>query len=138
MPESPLNITQIPAPRVDFIDQRTGLMSREWYRFFINIYNLAGSGNSAASLDDLQVGQAGGGSPDALFELAKTLQDLQFEPAPVAVQPLPVNILAGTGSPNSVVVGYIGDLYLNKSGGASTTLYVKESGSGTNTGWVGK
>jgi hypothetical protein len=44
----------------------------------------------------------------------------------------------GSGSPNSVVVGNPGDLYTNTSGGAGTTLYVKESGTGTNTGWVGK
>jgi len=49
-----------------------------------------------------------------------------------------VAIRTGAGSPNTVVTGNIGDLYLNTTGGASTTLYVKESGAGTNTGWVGK
>ena len=38
------NITQITAPRVDLIDPQTGLMSREWYRFFYNIYTVTGSG----------------------------------------------------------------------------------------------
>jgi hypothetical protein len=47
-------------------------------------------------------------------------------------------VSAGTGSPNSVVSGNPGDLYLNLSGGAGTTLYVKESGTNTNTGWIGK
>lgn len=32
------NITKIPAPRVPLLDQRTGLISREWFRFFNNIY----------------------------------------------------------------------------------------------------
>ncbi len=45
---------------------------------------------------------------------------------------------SGTGSPNGAVVGSPGDLYTNISGGSSTTLYVKESGAATNTGWVGK
>ena len=49
-----------------------------------------------------------------------------------------INVSAGTGSPNSVVSGNPGDLYLNLSGGAGTTLYVKESGTNTKTGWVGK
>jgi len=49
-----------------------------------------------------------------------------------------VSIRTGTGSPNGSVTGNPGDLYLNKSGGAGTTLYVKESGTATNTGWVGK
>jgi len=46
------NITQIPAPRVDFIDQRTGLMSREWYRFFLNLFTLTGSGSNATAIED--------------------------------------------------------------------------------------
>jgi hypothetical protein len=53
---SQTNITNIPSSRVDFIDPRTGLMSREWYRFFLNLFNLTGGGNNATSLDDLQVG----------------------------------------------------------------------------------
>ncbi len=44
---------------------------------------------------------------------------------------------SGTGSPEGVVTAPIGSLYSNKSGGASTTLYVKTSGSG-NTGWTAK
>ena len=257
MPDNPLDITQIPAPRVDFIDKRTGLMAREWYRFFVNIYNLAGGGNSTVSLDDLQVGQVSGASADEFAQVQKTLQDLELQPpvtpsyisytatslanpsakvGPTAVNgsattamrsdaapaldltanytmtgtwtwsytgtgaslylyanstnwqtsigyngsaELAINAIsfsgapslgfyvggnryisitsgnvdiqnsatltingavvrAGTGSPNGAVTGNPGDLYLNKSGGAGTTLYIKESGSGTNTGWVGK
>jgi hypothetical protein len=44
----------------------------------------------------------------------------------------------GTGSPNSVVTGSPGDTYFNQSGGSGTTFYVKESGTATTTGWVGK
>lgn len=43
-------------------------------------------------------------------------------------------ILAGAGSPEGVQTAVVGSLYLRSDGGASTTLYVKESGSG-NTGW---
>lgn len=52
----PNNITQIPALRVPIIDEKTGLMSREWYRFFINIFTLTGDGTNTFSLSDLQVG----------------------------------------------------------------------------------
>jgi len=51
-----LNITNIPAPRVPFIDERTGLMAREWYRFFLNLFVLTGSGNNPVSLEELQIG----------------------------------------------------------------------------------
>jgi hypothetical protein len=47
-------------------------------------------------------------------------------------------VLAGTGAPGGVVVGSIGDLYVDKAGGAATTLYVKESGNNTSAGWVAK
>ena len=289
MAENPPNVTQIPAPRVDFIDKRTGLMAREWYRFFVNLYDIAGGGASAVSLDDLQLSPSGGAAYDSIAEIMKTLQDLQIQPSAIpsaeitysvftssasglapasgggtvnylradgtwatppgtggvtfanptalvgstavngtlttvmrsdaapaidltanytytgqwtfsrasttsalniyanatawqcvlgfagtaefkmdiassatglgvyvsgtkylAVTSGNVSVPAGTfsvngatiqastGSPNGVVTGNPGDMYLNKSGGAGTTLYIKESGSGTNTGWVAK
>ena len=53
---SPLNVTNIPAPRTPIIDANTGLLTREWYRFFLNLFVLTGSGNNPTSLDDLQLG----------------------------------------------------------------------------------
>ena len=46
--------------------------------------------------------------------------------------------LSGNGSPQGAVAANPGSRYINLSGGAGTTYYVKESGTGTNTGWVGK
>jgi hypothetical protein len=46
--------------------------------------------------------------------------------------------LTGNGSPHSVVTANPGSRYVSLSGGAGTTLYIKESGTGTNTGWVAK
>lgn len=43
----------------------------------------------------------------------------------------------GTGSPEGAVSAPIGTIYTRLDGGAGTTLYVKESGTG-NTGWVAK
>jgi len=42
MPDSTQNITKIPAPRVPLLDSRTGLISREWFRFLNNIYVITG------------------------------------------------------------------------------------------------
>jgi len=64
-----LNITQIPALRVPFIDPNTGLISREWYRFLLNLFTLTGSGNNQITLDDIQVGPPAG-QPQNLVELA--------------------------------------------------------------------
>jgi hypothetical protein len=41
---------------VPLIDERTGLIAREWYRFFLNLFNLAGGGSNTTSLTDLQLG----------------------------------------------------------------------------------
>jgi len=46
-------------------------------------------------------------------------------------------VYAGSGSPESVLTAVIGSIYLRSNGGAGTSFYVKESGSG-NTGWVAK
>lgn len=41
-----------------------------------------------------------------------------------------------TGSPEGVITGIVGDLCIRTDGGAGTTLYIKELGTG-NTGWAG-
>jgi hypothetical protein len=46
-------------------------------------------------------------------------------------------LTSGTGSPQGVITATVGSLYVRTDGGANTTLYVKESGTG-NTGWVAK
>jgi hypothetical protein len=45
-----------------------------------------------------------------------------------------VAVFAGSGDPESVITGSIGDIYIRK--GATGRLYVKETGSVTATGWV--
>lgn len=48
-----------------------------------------------------------------------------------------VKILVGPGTPEGAQAAPVGSLCLRTDGGANTTLYVKESGTG-NTGWVAK
>ncbi|MDQ0620090.1 hypothetical protein QFZ33_004114 [Arthrobacter globiformis] len=48
-----------------------------------------------------------------------------------------VNIIAGTGSPEGARSAPVGSVYLRSDGGAATSLYIKETGTG-NTGWVAK
>ena len=50
---SPLNVPITP-PRVSFIDERTGNVSREWYMFFLSLFQLTGGSN--VSLGDVQKG----------------------------------------------------------------------------------
>ena len=48
-----------------------------------------------------------------------------------------VRIFKGYGAPESVITAGVGSLYLRLDGGATTTLYVKTSGTGA-TGWTAK
>lgn len=46
--------------------------------------------------------------------------------------------VAGTGSPAGVLAAPVGTLYRNSTGGTGTSLYVKETGGSTTSGWVAK
>lgn len=48
-----------------------------------------------------------------------------------------IAMTTGSGSPENVLSAPVGSIYLRTDGGAGTTLYVKQSGTG-NTGWAGK
>ena len=49
-----------------------------------------------------------------------------------------LGISRGTGTPEGTVTALVGSLYIRTDGGASTTLYVKESSPTPSTGWVAK
>lgn len=70
--------------------------------------------------------------PENEQELAQFVQQMLDEVAKT------VPIIRGSGSPNGAVVANPGVIYQNTAGGAGVSIYVKESGVGTNTGWVGK
>jgi hypothetical protein len=42
MPNTTANVTKIPSARVALLDTQTGLVSREWFRFFNNVYTISG------------------------------------------------------------------------------------------------
>jgi len=46
--------TQIVPPRVPFTDTRTGTISREWYRFFLHLFDVTGGGSGSVTIPDLQ------------------------------------------------------------------------------------
>ncbi len=75
------NITQIPAPRVPFIDERTGLVSREWFRFLNNQYQLTGGGTTATSIVDLELGLSlSPDTDDITAVLQREIEDLKKAP----------------------------------------------------------
>jgi hypothetical protein len=76
----PTNITKIPASRVGVLDPRTGLMTRDWYRFFFNLFTLTGSGNNPTTLDQLQIGPPDGNA-SSMHMLQQELDGLNMGPA---------------------------------------------------------
>jgi len=75
------NITQIPAPRVPFIDERTGQISREWFRFLNNQFQLTGGGTTQTTISDLELSPAlAANVEDELAVVKGQLDDLQKGP----------------------------------------------------------
>ena len=68
----------------------------------------------------------------ALFDVRRLISDLRAR-----IDALNSVFQTGSGTPEGAVTAPVGTLYLRTDGGAATTLYVKESGTG-NTGWVAK
>lgn len=73
-------------------------------------------------------------TPEGINELNRMLKFLHDV---VAGDGVAQKVYNGVGSPEGVVVAQPGSIYMNLSGGASTSVYIKESGSDA-TGWVAK
>jgi hemoglobin-like flavoprotein len=67
------NILEIIPQRVPLIDQRTGLVSREWYRFFFELFTKIGP--TTFSIEDLQVGPQ---NSEALADAISIAQQAQL------------------------------------------------------------
>ena len=76
-----VDLTNITPPRVPLTDARTGLISREWYRFFLNLFQLTGNGQNTTSLTDLQLGPPTPQQED-LTDIIIDINGLQTQPAP--------------------------------------------------------
>jgi hypothetical protein len=76
---NPVNITNITPPRVQLADPNTGLISREWFRFFQSLFQLTGSGQNDFTLQDLQIGPDGDAASLAAV-LQTEIQNLSVSP----------------------------------------------------------
>lgn len=61
MPNTTPNITKIPSARVALVDENTNLISREWFRFFNNIYIISGGSTQGI----VQIANGGTGASTA-------------------------------------------------------------------------
>jgi hypothetical protein len=76
------NILEIIPPRVPLTDARTGMISREWYRFFFELFTKVGP--TSASIEDLQLGPNTTDVAGAILEAAQQAQLLSLTQAQVA------------------------------------------------------
>lgn len=72
--------TQIPAPRVSIIDPRTGLMSREWFRFFVNLYGLADRTQTDPGVEELKLTPSSSLLESDLAVVQQAIQSLGVTP----------------------------------------------------------
>ncbi len=70
------------------------------------------------------------------FEQDRRAVDADLTAFFLALSRLQKYVLIGNGDPEGSVNGFIGSLFLRLDGSTDTTVYKKESGDGTNTGWV--
>jgi hypothetical protein len=83
------NTTQIPAPRVPFLDERTGQISREWFRFLNNQYQLTGGGTTSTSIADLEITPSlSANVEDELAVLRTQVEDIAKQPPPFELTPV--------------------------------------------------
>ena len=61
MPNTTANVTKIPSARVALIEANTNLISREWFRFFNNVYTISGGATQGVT----QVANGGTGADNA-------------------------------------------------------------------------
>lgn len=80
---NPLSVPITP-PRVAFIDPRTGNVSREWYMFFLSLFQ--STGGSSVSLDDLQKGPPQLTIDEVTVAINRAVGDLTPAPGTVELQ----------------------------------------------------
>ena len=146
-----LNVTNIPAPRVPLLDPATGLISREWYRFFFNLFNLTGAGQTDATWQDLLVAPQFDASTNVvpanvidastgqiaseLASLSGAVQSLQLQPKPLEVHPTPYGSFydtttqTGSVSAGTAVTFNSTDVSAGvRIGSPTSRIYVNEAG----------
>lgn len=103
------NITNIPSSRVDLIDPRTNLISREWYRFFLNLFVLTGGGSNDVTLEELQLGPL---PTDASSQVDALRTEIGVGPPTIP----PQSFTNYSAQPSAIVLGPSPFTYTNNTG----------------------
>ena len=71
-------------------------------------------------------------------QTAQFMEDMRLTVSTIHLLGEGLGVYVGNGSPEGVLAARVGSLYLRKDGGLGATLYVKELGSATSSGWRAK
>ena len=113
------NITQIPAPRVPFLDERTGLISREWFRFLNNQYQLTGGGTTSTTLADLELTPSLSSNTEDELAVVKTqLNDIALQPPITPLTPVSYGSFYSTQTQVATVINTATAITYNNGDGA--------------------
>ena len=75
---APINPTNLTPPRVEFLDPRTGAISREWYRFFLSLLTATQTNQAETELAP----DVSSTAASLQSELDTLAQSLETAPAP--------------------------------------------------------
>jgi len=126
-----VTLTNITPPRVPLLDPKTGLITREWYRFFFSLFTLTGGGQNTTSLTDLQVGPPMPTQED-FGEIVIDIESIEQQPTQESaldqiaemqkqIQALEVQPLATPQIPQYVYASFYSTA--NQPDGSTTTAY---------------
>ena len=101
-----------------------------------NIYVPAGVAVNVINTGQTTPSYTGSGRFQLISNTSNTAPYALF-PGYLRVNQADPQVRAGTGTPEGAVTAPVGSIYMRADGGAGTSFYVKQSGTG-NTGWVGK
>ena len=101
----PSNITKIPAPRVPLFEESTGLISREWFRFFNNQFQLTGGGTTQATTADLELMSYSNPSTEAELAVADSrIEALELAPRSPELTPISYGSFYSTQTQAATVI----------------------------------
>jgi len=135
MPNVNPNNTQIPAPRVEFIDKATNFVSRAWYTWLFNIYQAVQAGERYGSYYDTTTQSAAA---------INTAYDVTFNSAYVDASNNTLQYGVYVGSPTSRIYvdttstyNFQFSLQLTSSSGSAQNVYIWADVNGTSVPYSG-
>lgn len=121
------NITNITPPRVPLTDPATGLITREWYKFFLNLFNITGGGTSDTSVTDI-LNSPSGLTAEAFAEINELYNATLSQPRYELGSGAEFNII---GPPTAGSVAYGTGSAIGFTGVGTAGQYLRSTGSTT-------